>query len=340
MSNGPGRIAVADLERLVSRALEAAGTRPDNASSVARALVAAEIDGQKGHGLSRVASYAGQVRVGKIDGGAQPTVERTRAATMLIDAGHGFAYPAFDLAIAELGPLATKAGVAAAGIQRSHHGGALGLVVERLAAQGLVAMMFANTPSAMAAWGGRRAHFGTNPIAFAAPRRGGPPVIVDMALSEVARGRIMAAAQKGEPIPEGWATDSEGRSTTDARAALAGTLLPSGGAKGAALALMVEVLAAAVTGAKFAGEASSFLDAKGPPPGTGQLLIAIDPGALGAGDGFADRLALLASGIEAEAGARLPGARRWALRATAATDGVAVDTPMLAELKALADDAG
>lgn len=328
-------VAIADLERIVSRALEAVGTSPENAASVTQSLVAAEIDGLKGHGLSRVASYAGQVLSGKVDGRARPAVRHTRTGTIVVDAAHGFAFPAFDLALAELPSLARHAGIAAAGVTRSHHAGALGLVVERLAAKGLVAMMFANTPLAMAPWGGKRPQFGTNPIAFAAPRSGGHPVVVDMALSEVARGKIMAAAQKGESIPEGWATDHEGHPTTDAKAALEGTLVPAGSAKGAALALMVELLAAAVTGAHFAGEASSFLDAKGPPPGTGQLLLAIDPSALGAGTTFADRFASLASGIEEEPGVRLPGSRRWALRTKAAAEGVTVESGLLSTIEKL-----
>jgi (2R)-3-sulfolactate dehydrogenase (NADP+) len=335
MSAGLHTISSEDLERLVAAALETAGTSAPNASSVARALVAAEIDGQSGHGLSRVASYVAQVRVGKVDGRAVPTCERTRTATLAIDAAHGFAYPALDLAVSHLPAVARETGVAAAGLRRSHHAGALGLVAERLADAGLVTLMFANTPSAMAPYGGKRALFGTNPIAFAAPRRDGPPIVIDLALSEVARGKILAAAQKGEAIPAGWALDKDGRPTTDPKAALAGTLLPSGGAKGAALALMVELLAAAITGAHFASEASAFLDDKGPPPATGQLIIALDGGALGASDGLPDRVAVLADAIEAESGARVPGARRHALRAEARRIGLRVTPRVIKEIEAL-----
>ncbi|MGD9801791.1 MAG: Ldh family oxidoreductase [Hyphomicrobiaceae bacterium] len=335
MSGAPERLAVADLEHLVGRALERAGTSSANAASVARALVAAEIDGQKGHGLSRVASYAAQVRAGKVDGHAAPVSERTRPAALAIDAAHGFAYPALDLAVAQLPAMAQACGVAAAGIRRSHHAGALGLVVERLAEAGLIALVFANTPSAMAAWGGQRGLLGTNPIAFAAPRLGGRPIVIDLALSEVARGKILAAAQKGDAIPLGWATDRNGQPTTDAKAALDGTLLPSGGAKGAALALMVELLAAAVTGSLFAYEASSFLDQKGPPSSTGQLIIALDGSALGANASMQARVAALALEIEQEADARVPGSRRYSLRDSARHNGIAVDAQMLSQLRAL-----
>ena len=123
--------------------------------------------------------------------------------------------------------------------------------------------MVANTPAAIAPWGGRRALFGTNPIACSFPRAGLPPVVIDLSLSKVARGQVLAAKTRGEPIPLGWAVDADGNPTTDPDAALAGTMLPMGDAKGTALALMVEALAAGLTGATFAGEASSFLDEAG-----------------------------------------------------------------------------
>ena len=323
-----------DLEALIARALEASNTSAANAASVARALAQAEIDGQKGHGLSRVPSYAAQARSGKVDGHATPTVTRTRPATLMIDVAHGFAYPAMDLAIAELPRIAAETGIAAAGFVRSHHFGVAGRHVERLAEQGLVALTVSNTPQAMAAWGGKRGVFGTNPIAFAAPRDSAPPIVIDMALTEVARGKIVAAAQKGEAIPLGWSVDKDGQPTTDAKAALDGTLLPSGGAKGAALALMVELLAAAVTGSLFAYEASSFLDQKGPPSSTGQLIIALDGSALGANASMQARVAALALEIEQEADARVPGSRRYSLRDSARHNGVAVDAQMLSQLRA------
>ena len=129
---------------------------------------------------------------------------------------------------------------------------------------------------------------------------------------------------------------STGAPTTDAAAALKGALQPIGGAKGAALALMVEVLAVALTGARFGYEASSFFDAEGAPPGVGQFLIAVDPGAFGGTDVFADRIAALAGMIEGDGDARLPGSRRIALREKAQREGVTVDSKLLAEVRALA----
>ena len=185
-----------------------------------------------------------------------------------------------------------------------------------------------------APWGGSKGVFGTNPIAFAAPRRSGPPLVIDLSLSKVARGKVMLAAKQDEPIPEGWALDANGQPTTDAEAAMQGTMLPMGDAKGAALVLMVEILAAALTGARFGFEASSFFTAEGAPPGVGQFLVAVDPGVF-SGDAFAERLETLIGAILQQEGARLPGTRRLALRAAAARDGVVVPASLYDELKAL-----
>jgi (2R)-3-sulfolactate dehydrogenase (NADP+) len=287
-------------------------------------------------GLLRVASYSAQAKSGKVDGHAVPDVKQTRSGSLLVDVKNGFAFAAFELAIARLPDMTRATGIAAAGFTRSHHAGVVGHHVEKLAEAGLVALAFANTPKAMTAWGGRRPIYGTNPIAFAVPHRGHPPVVVDMALSQVARGKILTAAQKGEAIPEDWALDESGQPTTDAKAALKGSLQPIGGAKGAALALMVEVLAVALTGARFGFEASSFFDAEGGPPGVGQFLLAIDPAAFGGADVFNDRMATLVAVIEGDGDARLPGARRIALREKAAREGVAVDTKLLEEARAIA----
>jgi (2R)-3-sulfolactate dehydrogenase (NADP+) len=316
-------LSFAETTAWVAAAFERYGCSKDNAQSVARALVAAEADGLQGHGLSRVPTYLQMVRSGKIDGKATPSTTRPRQAVLAIDAACGFAYPAIDLAVSELPELASEQGIAVASIYRSSHCGAAGLPCEVLAQSGLVALLFANAPSAMAPWGGRQPVFGTNPIAFAAPLEGRDPVVVDLALSKVARGPIVAARQRGEAIPEGWALDEDGNSTTDPAKALLGTMIPLGGAKGAALAFMVEILAACVPGANLAFEASSFLDGEGPPPATGQLILAIDPAAFGHGR-FTERMATLIAAIERQSGVRLPGARRLAHRARAERDGITI----------------
>ncbi|WP_093810647.1 Ldh family oxidoreductase [Stappia sp. ES.058] len=332
----PVTLTLEEADALVRKVLVACDTAPDNAASVARALVAAEADGQGGHGLSRVPSYAAQSRCGKVDGHARPVVSRPTPALLRVDAGFGFAFPAFDVAIDVLPEMAAASGIAMAAIRRSHHFGQAGAHCERLAEKGLVAFVFGNTPKAIAPWGGKAALYGTNPIAFAAPIAAGvPPLVIDLAVSRAARGKIMAAQKAGTTIPDGWALDRDGKPTTDPTAALAGTMIPIGEAKGAALALMVEVMAAAVAGACLAFEATSLLNADGAPPDLGQTIIAIDPGP-SSGGVYGERMAALVSGIEAEEGARIPGTRRLERRARAAREGIAVSAPLYREVMDLA----
>ena len=332
-------LSIAEAEDLVSGALVRCRTSEANARSVARALVAAEADGLKGHGLSRVETYAKQAKIGKVDGFATPTAEMTAPSVLAIDAAHGFAYPALDLAVSRLPDLARSQGIATAAIRRSHHCGAAGHTVERLAESGLVALLFANTPAAIAPWGGSVGVFGTNPIAFACPLPEREPVVIDLSLSKVARGNILAAKQKGERIPDDWALDADGHATTDPDAALKGTMLPLGEAKGTALALMVELLAAGMTGANFAADASSFLDVEGSPPGTGQLILAFNPAALG-GERVLAHCGRLAAAIEAQPGARLPGSRRLALRRKSRQDGIAVPDTFITSIEELCRSSG
>ncbi|MFV3075906.1 Ldh family oxidoreductase [Niveispirillum fermenti] len=327
-------ITLAEAVALAEGALIASGVSPANAAATAAALVAAEVDGQAGHGLSRVPSYALHARVGKVAGHAVPAAAPAGDAGLRIDAANGFAYPAIDLAIERLVPLAARTGVAAAAIHRSHHFGQAGRHVERLADAGLVALAFANTPAAMALPGGRRSLMGTNPVAFAAPLPGRAPLVIDMALSVAARGKIMAASKAGKPIPEGWALDAQGDPTTDAKAALGGSLLPIGGAKGAALALMVEVICAALVGGNFGWNASGFFDGEGGPPDLGQLLVVLDPGRFGGGD-YAGRMAHMLAVVDGEAPARLPGDRRLALRRKAAAEGLNIPEALHAEILGL-----
>jgi len=330
-----GTLTVAALHALIRDALIANDTAPANAEQVAAALVAAEVDGQSGHGASRVPSYAAQSRSGKVDGHATPVHERVAVAALRVDARRGFAYPALNVAVRELCALAPETGIAAAAIADSHHSGVAGHPVEALAHAGLIGLSFGNGPQGIAPWGGNRGLFGTNPIAFAAPRAGGEHLLIDMSLSRVARGKVNVAAQRGEPIPEGWALDAQGRPTTDPHAAMAGTMLPMGGAKGAQLVLMVEVLAAALSASQFGYEASSFFTGEGEAPRVGQLLIAIDPAPF-SGARFGSRLEDLLAAILEQPGTRLPGAGRFARRARAEREGIALPGALHEELRALA----
>ena len=328
-------LTVAETHALVRDTFLRCNTSHSNAESVATALIAAELAGQPGHGLRRVASYGAQALSGKVDGRAVPIASKPAPGTLKIDAANGFAYPALDLMQSTLPAMARDCGIAIAAITRSHHCGVAGVVVEKLADQGLVALLFANTPAAMAPWGGNRALFGTNPIAFAAPTaEDGGAIVVDVSLSKVARGKIMAARQKGESIPEGWALGPQGEPVTDPNLALQGTMVPLGDAKGTALALMVELLAASLIGANTADKASSFFEADGPPPGVGQTIIAIDPDRIGGAQATA-RMAQLATSIENQDGARVPGRRRQELRREITNKGISIPEELKAEIEAL-----
>jgi len=327
------RLSPEDVHVLIRSALERSNVSPDNAGSVANALLAAELTGQGGHGLRRVASYAAQAACGKVDGHARPHLEQKKPGAALVDAANGFAYPALDLALDWLPQAARSQGIAIAGITRSHHCGVAGVAVEALADKQLIGLMVANTPAAMAPWGGSKAILGTNPIAFAVPVPGSDPITIDISLSKVARGKIMAARQQKQPIPEGWALDSNGQPTNDPEAAINGTMAPMGDAKGTVLALMVELLSAGLTGAHYSYEQSSFLNADGPPPGSGQTLIAIDPAAFG--DHALPRFAAMADMIAGMDGARVPGHRRQALKRAHQSDGIAVDVDLIAQIEAI-----
>lgn len=331
-----GVIEVAELERLMSAALARCGATPAMAAATARALATADMDGIGSHGASRIPQYCGHLESGRATGSAVPAIARDGKAACLVDAKQGLAFEACALAVREAIRRAREFGVAFACVTNSNHFGVAAYHLEPIAAAGLVGLAFGNSPAAMPAWGGKRALFGTNPIAAVFPRRGAAPLVIDMSLSAVARGKIMVAARDGKPIPEGWAVDKEGRPTTDSRAALEGSMLPAGGAKGAMLALTVELLVCALSGAAYGFESDSFFAAEGRPTRIGQAFLAIDPGALAGNDVFAERVEALVHAMCEDPGVRLPGARRLKNRERARREGVAIPAELLEKIRALA----
>ena len=340
------KITMDEAQRHVAAALQAAGANAPMAQATARALVLAEAQGLASHGLSRVAQYAGHLRNGRVNGAATPTVIKGRGAAAVVDAQEGLAFAACELAVNEAVARAREFGIGIVGVTNSHH---CGVVVDHLrvvAEAGMVGLGFANSPSAMPAAGGRHPIFGTNPIAAIFPRRGDAvPLMIDLSLSEVARGKLMVAAKEGKPIPAGWALDAQGNPTTDPQAGLAGSMLPFGtgapagpGAasspKGAMLALVVELLVTALIGANFGFEASSFFVDEGNRPRIGQTFIVIDPDALAGREGFLDRVEVLVREMLVDDGVRLPGARREALLAKARIEGLTIGDGLLASLQA------
>lgn len=324
-------LSLQDLYNLAVDVLVASDTSQENAAWVADALVAAEADGLMSHGACRLPFYADQALSGKVAGQIRPQVTQPARAAIRVDARDGFAYPAIRLGMDEALALVREMGVAAVAVANSHHFGAAGYHVERPARQGMIALAFGNAPAAIAPWGGSTALFGTNPIAFACPRVGSDPLVIDLSLSKAARGKVLLAAQKGEPIPGNWALDVDGRPTTDAAAAMAGTMLPAGEVKGAALAMMVELMAAALTGSNFSFEASSFFTSTGGPPRVGQFFLLLDPCAFG-GEGFTRRAETLFEAVLAQPGTRLPGDRRLEERKRAQKNGIALPVQLYEEL--------
>ncbi|HEY8608214.1 MAG TPA: Ldh family oxidoreductase [Noviherbaspirillum sp.] len=332
----PTTIPPKDLYQLAERALVASGASPLQAAATARALVAADTQGLASHGTSRVQMYAAHLRHGRVDGKAVPALVAQRPAAVLVDAADGFAFPACELGVDEAIARARHAGIAIAAITNSHHFGAAAYHLEAVAAAGMVGLAMGNSPAAMPFAGGKRPIFGTNPIAACFPRQNAAPLMIDLSLSEVARGKIMVAAQQGKPIPAGWALDKDGRPTTDAQAALQGSMLPAGGNKGAMLALIVELMVTSLTGASFGAEADSFFVDAGNRPRLGQAFIAIDPGALAGTATYHARLEALLEAMLADEGVRLPGARRQALAAEAEAQGIPVAAATLEQLRRIA----
>ena len=319
-----------ELAALASRALSQAGASDAMAGATAAALVDAEAQGLSSHGVSRIPQYTTHLRNGRADGDAVPAVMAERGGAVLIDARDGLAFPACALAVDEAIARARVHGVSFAGVTHSHHFGVAAYHLVPVAAAHMVGLAFGNSPAAMPAAGGRHPIFGTNPIAAAFPRANGAPLMIDLSLSEVARGKVMIAAKEGRPIPLGWALDGNGRPTTDAKAALTGSMLPMGGTKGAMLALVVELLACALTGAAFGFEADTFFVDDGNRPRIGQAFLVVDPGALAGRAMYDARVEALIAEIMKDDGVRLPGARRADLAARAATEGVEI-TPALAQ---------
>jgi (2R)-3-sulfolactate dehydrogenase (NADP+) len=306
------------------------------AMMTAAALVDAEAQGLSSHGIARVAQYATHLRNGRADGRAIPVIARERGGAVLIDARCGLAFPACAFAVAEAVRRAREFGVSFAAVTNSHHFGVAAWHLAPIAQARMVGLAFGNSPAAMPAAGGRRALFGTNPIAATFPRETSPPLTIDLSLSEAARGKVMVAAKEGRPIPLGWALDAHGQPTTDAKAALQGSMLAMGGTKGAMLALVVELLVTALTGAAMGFEASSFFIDEGNRPRIGQAFVAIDPDALAGNARYFERVETLVTAMLDDEGVRLPGARRAALAERAAQDGVDIAPALLQQLQELA----
>ena len=328
-------VSLVEAQTLGEKILMAHSVGQRNATLTIASLLRAEMEGLPSHGFSRIPYYAAQSAAGKVDGHAVPLVERPRPGVVTVDARCGFAFSAFADGLPVAARAAKESGVALLAVRNSHHAGVLGFPVADLAEQGLVALGFANSPASLAPYGGTKVTFGTNPLAMACPRKNAPPLVIDLSMGLLARGKILQAAKKGELIPEGAAVDAQGNPTRDPAKAFDGALLPFGGPKGYALALMVEIMSAALTGATLAIEASSLFTPDGPAPRLGQSFLVMNPAA-SAGATFVDRVEQLLAYINDQPGTRLPGDRRIGLSQQARQSN-SIDLPdeLLKELRSL-----
>jgi (2R)-3-sulfolactate dehydrogenase (NADP+) len=331
--SGEIRLTLDEVEALAHAELIASGANEIQAGPVAQSVRAAEADGYQTIGLGYLPTYCSHLRCGKVDGQARPRLvtEGSALSTVVkVDAGLGFPHPAFALFKDELFERAKALGVASMAVSRSYSAGVLGWFVEQIAAAGLIGIGFANSSPSVAAWGATKPFFGTNPMALAVPRDGKAMVLIDQASSQVARVSIMQRAAKGQAIPAEWGFDHAGNPTTDPKAVLeGGSLAPFGGYKGYGIALMVDILAAGLTGANWSFQASSFGDDQGGPPNVGQMFLALDPAKFSTGGNFAQHLEIMLSALEAEPGARLPGSRRAEAQATAKARGITIGAALL-----------
>ena len=321
------RLTLDEVHRLATEALCAKGCSARHTRAIADIVTAAERDECASHGLFRIPFYVKALQEAGVSPDAEPTFRDLAPAVIRADAHFGFAPLALQLGAEPLERRAREFGIAALAIVNACNIAALWPEVERLADRGLVAFAFTTALQYVAPAGGTRPIYGTNPMAFAWPRAGRPPLVFDQASSASARGEIQIHLRDGKPLPEGWAVGPDGRPTTDPATALAGAQLPFGGHKGAAIALMVELLAGALIGDVFSFEAHAKDTGRVGAPCGGELMIAIDP-ARCTGDG--DRDAQLAHAetlfakILEQDGTRLPSDRRYRARERTPTGGVTI----------------
>lgn len=298
-----------EIHDLARATMLANGCDAKNADALADIVTRAERDGSHSHGLFRIPGYVKALRSGKVDGTATPVVTRRTPAVVHVDGGGCFAPRAQAVGLPALAEAATEVGVATLSLTNIHHFAALWPETEYLADRGLVGIACTAYMPMVAPAGSTEKLFGTNPISFAWPRPGKPPVCYDMATAAMAMGDIQIAARDGKTVPLGTGLDADGNETTDPAKIAAGVLLPFGGYKGSAIALMVELLAAGLTGEAFSYEAAENDNHDGGPPRGGEMVIALSP-ALIAGDGWETHAEAFMERLTSLDGTRIPGARR------------------------------
>lgn len=329
-------LTFSDLTARIKAIFERAGLSELQADAVARTIAAGERDGCKSHGVYRIEGCLRTMKAGMVTLDAVPELGAKDGAIVRVAANGGFANAAFELGAPVLAERAKEFGLAALVINDCTHFAALWPEIETLTDQGLAAMAMCPSYSTVAPTGGNIPLMGTNPFAFGWPRPGGDPYVFDIATSVAARGEIELHRRAGTELPEGWAVDSSGAPTTDPEAALEGAMLPFGGHKGSAIAMMIELLAGAMIGDLTSREALDRLGSFTLLPGHGELILAFDPKRFAAGR-EGDPMARAETLFEAVIGqgARLPSQRRFTARKAALAEGIALNGDEVAQLDRL-----
>jgi len=270
------RITIPDLEDVSTRILAAAGLPEDQARIVSQVLVFADARRVWSHGVFRLDSYVGRILAGGVNTNPQVSIETLAPSLLRVWGDHGMGHVVTMRATEAAMAAARATGIALAAVTGSGHFGMASAYSRRAAEEGFIGIVWTTTSATLAPWGSKEPLLGNNPIAFSLPVQGGWPITLDMALSTVAGGKIHIAAQRGEPIPLGWALDSEGNETTDAKAALAGTLFPIGGYKGSGLSIVTEMMAAGLTRGQFAFQAPDLWRNPGEKQSSSHILLVVD----------------------------------------------------------------
>ncbi|WP_186099824.1 Ldh family oxidoreductase [Burkholderia gladioli] len=285
-----GILGKAELTDLTIEALCALGLARDDAAEVATILVLADLFGLRTHGTSRIESYGARLRIGGIKARPEIRAEQVGPALHRLDGDNGVG-PLVGYRALQLGMKAAREqGIACVLVRGSNHFGPVSPYSYLAAEQGFASIIGSNATTTIAPWGGTDARLGNSPVGFGVPNPGGRPFMLDMAISVAARAKIRNALKRGESIPGDWATDAQGRPTTDPKAALDGFLLPIGGHKGYGLALVVDLLAGLLSGAAYLTHVKSWEDEPDQPQDLGHFFILIDTRMLGSGSWLAQRM--------------------------------------------------
>lgn len=279
---------VEELERRVAAIFERAGIAPDSARTIASSLIGADLEGIPSHGVMLVPMYVERLRAGSVSGRTHAEIVHDRGAAVVLDAQHMLGQLSSHQAVQILVERAARHGLASVAVRNAFHFGTAGYWARAVAGHGLIGIALSNTRPLMPPPGGAERVVGNNPLAVAFPSND-EPLVVDLAMSATAMGRIRLAEASGKPIPEGWATDAEGRPTTDPAAAIKGMLLPAAGPKGFGLAVAIDLLCGGLSGGAITDEVNPLYGNAKQPYGCAHFFLAIDPAAFGV-DGLAGRV--------------------------------------------------